>query len=219
MLDWSVLPAFIVSALVITLSPGADTFLLLRATIRGGVRDGLATMLGIMTGIAVLSLLLISGVGIVIAKIPSALFVLKIAGSLYLLYLALRSLIAAITLLREHRSRDEEVVSLDEPAGSKSGPYVMGFLTNITNPKVLIFFLAFFPQFLGASDNAVLQLTMLCGVFTVLAVSWLLVIIATATAMRKVMTTPGFTIAMEFVVAAVFAVLAITLLISGLALH
>lgn len=219
MLDWSVLPAFIVSALVITLSPGADTFLLLRATIRGGIRDGIATMLGILTGIAVLSILLISGVGIIIAKIPAALFLLKIAGSLYLLYLAIRSLLAAITLLREHRSRDAEVVSLDEPNGSKSGPYVMGFLTNITNPKVLIFFLAFFPQFLGTNENAVLQLTMLCVVFTILAVSWLLVIIATATAMRKVMTTPGFTIAMEFVVAAVFAVLAITLLISGLALN
>jgi threonine/homoserine/homoserine lactone efflux protein len=89
----------------------------------------------------------------------------------------------------------------------------------VTNPKVLIFFLAFFPQFLGKSTNAALQLTFLCLVFVLVSAVWLITLIFTASAMRKVMTTTGFTIAMEFVVAGVFAVLAITLLVSGLSVH
>ena len=73
-----------------------------------------------------------------------------------------------------------------------------------------------FPQFLGDSPNAALQLTFLCLIFVVVSAVWLTSIVFAASAMRKVMTTTGFTIAMEFVVAGVFAVLAITLLVSGL---
>lgn len=220
MLDYSVLPAFVVSALVIILSPGADTFLLLRSTLRGGVRDGFFTMLGIYAGIATLSLLLISGVGLVIARAPGALFWLKIVGALYLLYLALQSLRAGIQLLRRKKAGTFTSIDIDASGSSrKAGPFVLGYLTNVTNPKVLIFFLAFFPQFLGQSSNAAVQLAFLCLVFVVVSAVWLITLIYTASAMRKVMTTTGFTIAMEFVVAGVFAVLAITLLVSGLSVH
>ena len=220
MLDYSVLPAFLISALVIILSPGADTFLMLRSTIRGGMRDGFLTMLGIYAGITTLSVLLISGVGLLIAKAPGALFWLKIVGALYLLFLAIQSLRAGMKLVRLNRSGNVEELEI-ETVGStrKAGPFVMGFLTNVTNPKVLIFFLAFFPQFLGTAPSAALQLTFLCLVFVVVSAVWLTTLVFTATAMRKVMTTAGFTIAMEFVVAGVFAVLAITLLVSGLAVH
>lgn len=217
MLDWTILPAFIVSALVIILSPGADTFLLLRATIRGGTKDGFATFFGIITGIALLSVLLISGVGLVIAKVPQALFGLKIAGSLYLLYLAVRSFLAGIKLVKQLRSTDSDVSEEPLPSRVKAGPYVVGFLTNVTNPKVLIFFLAFFPQFLGRAENSLWQLVMLCAVFLIASIPWLLMLIFTASAMRKILTTVGFTIAMEFVVGVVFTVLSITLLVTGLA--
>lgn len=216
-LDFTVLPAFFVAALVIIFSPGADTFLLLRSTVRGGIKDGVLTMLGIYTGIAVLSALLISGVGLVIARAPGALFWLKIVGALYLLYLAIMSLRSGIKLVRVFNQGDSALLDIDALAGKrKAGPYVMGFLTNVTNPKVLIFFLAFFPQFLGQTTNPALQLLLLCLVFVLASALWLITLMFGASAMRKVMATLGFTIAMEFVVALVFAVLAITLLISGL---
>lgn len=220
MLDYSVLPAFLISALVIILSPGADTFLMLRSTLRGGMRDGFLTMLGIYAGITTLSVLLISGVGLLIARAPGALFWLKIVGALYLLYLAVQSLRAGIKLVALNRSGDVAQVDI-YAAGPKrkAGPFVLGYLTNVTNPKVLIFFLAFFPQFLGTAPSAALQLTFLCLVFVLVSAVWLITIVFTASAMRKVMTTTGFTIAMEFVVAGVFAVLAITLLVSGLSVH
>jgi threonine/homoserine/homoserine lactone efflux protein len=219
-LDYSVLPTFLVSALVIILSPGADTFLMLRSTLRGGVKDGFLTMLGIYAGITTLSLLLISGVGLIIARAPGALFWLKIVGALYLLYLAVQSLRAGIKLLSLNRAGDLANVDIDSDGSQrKAGPFVLGFLTNVTNPKVLIFFLAFFPQFLGSAPSAAVQLTFLCLVFVVVSAVWLTTIVFAASAMRKVMTTTGFTIAMEFVVAGVFAVLAITLLVSGMSVH
>lgn len=219
-LDLSVLPAFLVSALVIILSPGADTFLMLRSTLRGGKKDGFLTMLGIYAGITTLSLLLISGVGLVVAKAPGALFWLKILGALYLLFLAIQSLRAGINLVKRNSAGESITVDQDQSlTRPKAGPFVLGFLTNVTNPKVLIFFLAFFPQFLGESMNAALQLTMLCVIFVAVSAVWLVTLVFAASAMRKVMTTTGFTIAMEFVVATVFAVLAITLLFSGLSVH
>lgn len=216
MLDYSVLPAFLVSALVIILSPGADTFLMLRSTLRGGIKDGFLTMLGIYAGITTLSVLLISGVGLVIARAPGALFWLKIVGAVYLLFLAVQSFRAGVKLVVLKRSAQLDSIDINLGTQRKAGPFVLGFLTNVTNPKVLIFFLAFFPQFLGDSPNAALQLTFLCLIFVVVSAVWLTSIVFAASAMRKVMTTTGFTIAMEFVVAGVFAVLAITLLVSGL---
>ena len=220
MLDYAVLPAFLISALVIILSPGADTFLMLRSTLRGGKKDGFLTMFGIYTGIATLSLLLISGVGLVIAKAPGALFWLKIVGALYLLLLAVQSLRAGIRLVSANRAGTLDQLDIDsESSKRKVGPFLMGYLTNVTNPKVLIFFLAFFPQFLGKADNVALQLVFLCLVFVFVSAIWLVTLVFAASAMRKVMTTAGFAIAMEFVVAGVFAVLAITLLVSGLSIH
>ena len=219
-LDLSVLPAFLVSALVIILSPGADTFLMLRSTLRGGKKDGFLTMLGIYAGITTLSLLLISGVGLVVAKAPGALFWLKILGALYLLFLAVQSLRAGVNLVKRNSAGESITVDQDQSVTRpKAGPFVLGFLTNVTNPKVLIFFLAFFPQFLGDSSHAAVQLAMLCLIFVVVLAVWLVTLVFAASAMRKVMTTTGFTIAMEFVVATVFAVLAITLLFSGLSVH
>jgi threonine/homoserine/homoserine lactone efflux protein len=222
MLDYSVLPAFIVAALVIILSPGADTFVLLRSTLRGGVKSGFSTMFGIYTGIVILSALLISGVGLLIARAPGALFWLQIIGALYLLYLSLRSAYAGFTLLREHRGAQDESIDIEavaaEEKNSKLGPYVVGLLTNITNPKVLVFFLAFFPQFLGQSESPALQLMFLCGIFIAVSAVWLVFIVFAAHAMRTVMTTVWFTITMEFIVAGVFLVLAVTLLAGGLSL-
>ncbi|MEG0589783.1 LysE family translocator, partial [Aurantimicrobium sp.] len=124
MLDYSVLPAFLISALVIILSPGADTFLMLRSTLRGGMRDGFLTMLGIYAGITTLSALLISGVGLLIARAPGALFWLKIVGALYLLYLAVQSLRAGIKLVALNRSGDVNQVDINAAGPKrKAGPF------------------------------------------------------------------------------------------------
>ena len=88
MVDFTVLAAFVPASLVIILSPGADTFLLLRYAIRGGRRAGFSAMFGILAGLSLISLLLISGIGLLVSQYPLALEVLTIAGIGVLVVLA-----------------------------------------------------------------------------------------------------------------------------------
>jgi threonine/homoserine/homoserine lactone efflux protein len=90
----------------------------------------------------------------------------------------------------------------------------MSLITNVTNPKVLIFYVAFFPQFLGQAESAVLQLTLLSVAFLVVTIIWLVPLVYAASAARNFFLRPRVAVAMEFTVAAVFLLLAILLAIN-----
>jgi threonine/homoserine/homoserine lactone efflux protein len=211
-LDLAVLSTFIPASLVIILSPGADTFLLLRYAIRLGRGAGFRSMLGILMGLSLVSLVLISGVGLVVTQFPIALDLLTYLGIGILLFLALTSVSAAIILLRS-RSDPQGSGTPSEPSrvGLKS-PVQMSLITNITNPKVLIFYLAFFPQFLGDATSVIGQLTLLSLVFLVVTTAWLVPLVFVASAARAFFERPTVAVVMEFSVATVFLALAITLL-------
>lgn len=205
MVDTSVIAAFVLSSLVIIMSPGADTFLLLRFAIRSGRPAGFAAMAGILAGLSLVSLLLISGMGLLITQVPYALITVNVAGIAVLLTLAAVSARAGWLLLRN---------PLEDPAAEKrlsGSPFSISVLTNVTNPKVLIFYLAFFPQFLGDADNAVLQLTLLSAVFLLVSTLWLIPLVYAASAARAFFLQPRVAVMMEFVVAGVFLVLAVLL--------
>lgn len=206
MVDTSVLLAFILSSLVIILSPGADTFLLLRFAIRGGPRAGFSAMFGILAGLSLVSLLLISGMGLLISQVPLALGIVNVGGIAVLVMLAAISVRAGLGLLRAP-STSEPVATLS----TKDKPFRLSLVTNVTNPKVLIFYLAFFPQFLGEAQSPVLQLTLLSVAFLVVTVVWLVPLVYAASAARNFFLKPRVAIAMEFTVAGVFLALAILL--------
>ena len=209
MVDTSVLLAFILASLVIILSPGADTFLLLRFAIRGGPRAGFSSMVGILAGLSLVSLLLISGMGLLISEIPLALGIVNILGIVVLVVLAGISVQAGLRLRNTPvRASDVELFP------GKDGPFRLSLITNVTNPKVLIFYLAFFPQFLGTASSPVLQLTLLSVVFRVVTVLWLVPLVYAASAARTFFLRPRVAVAMEFTVAAVFLLLAILLALS-----
>ena len=206
MVDTSVLLAFILSSLVIILSHGADTFLLLRFAIRGGPRAGFSAMFGILAGLSLVSLLLISGMGLLISQVPLALGIVNVGGIAVLVMLAAISVRAGLGLLRAP-STSEPVATLS----TKDKPFRLSLVTNVTNPKVLIFYLAFFPQFLGEAQSAVLQLTLLSVAFLVVTIVWLVPLVYAASAARSFFLKPRVAIAMEFTVASVFLALAIVL--------
>ena len=206
MVDTSVLLPFILSSLVIILSPGADTFLLLRFAIRGGPRAGFSAMFGILVGLSLVSLLLISGMGLLISQVPLALGIVNVGGIAVLVMLAGISVRAGIGLLRTP-STSEQVTTVT----TKDKPFRLSLVTNVTNPKVLIFYLAFFPQFLGEAQSAMLQLTLLSVAFLMVTVVWLVPLVYAASAARSFFLKPRVAIAMEFTVAAVFLALAIVL--------
>jgi len=210
-LDFAILAAFIPASLVIILSPGADTFLLLRFAIKGGRADGFAALFGILTGLSLVSVLLISGVGLVVSQFPIALDVLTIVGIGILLLLAAISVRAGVALVRDPIPVTGNPAPPVDSAGALDKPFRMSMITNITNPKVLIFYLAFFPQFLGSATSVAGQLTLLSIAFLVVSALWLIPLVFVASAARAFFKRPRVAIAMEFSVASVFILLAIAL--------
>jgi threonine/homoserine/homoserine lactone efflux protein len=194
-LDLSQFPAFLLACAVVVLTPGVDAFLLLRTSMRSGTRAGLLTLAGIHTASAVQVGLVISGLGVVLARYPAVLTALRWIGAAYLLYLAVS--IARGLLTR--RVGDAEPA----PAAPRDRPFRRGFLTNITNPKMLLFSLAFLPQFIG-SGNPAAQLTALAVVFLGLAAIWELMIVLAASRVAGRLRRPGVTTALDAVCATVF---------------
>ncbi len=215
MVDFAVLAAFVPASLVIILSPGADTLLLLRYAIRGGRSAGFAAMLGILAGLGLISLLLISGIGLLASQYPVALDVLTLAGIVVLLVLAFISARAALALLKKLPVSGGPDATDLAPSFTAGEPFRMSLITNVTNPKVLIFYLAFFPQFLGSATNVVWQLTLLSVAFLVFTVLWLVPLVFAASAASAFFSRPRVAIAMEFSVAAVFLLLAIVLAVTA----
>jgi threonine/homoserine/homoserine lactone efflux protein len=213
--DFTVLAAFIPASLVIILSPGADTFLLLRYAIRGGRSAGFSAMMGILAGLSLISLLLISGIGLLVSQYPLALDVLTLAGIGVLVVLAAISARAALRLLKTVAGAETPTTTDVSPTFTAAEPFRMSLITNVTNPKVLIFYLAFFPQFLGSASSVVWQLSLLSLAFLVVTVVWLVPLVFAASAASAFFQRPKVAIAMEFSVAGVFLLLAVVLALTA----
>ncbi|MFD9733817.1 LysE family translocator [Umezawaea sp. NPDC059074] len=202
-LDFGQLPAFLIACVVVVLTPGVDAFLLLRTSMRSGTRAGLWALAGIHSASFVQVGLVISGLGVVLARYPAVLVALRWIGAAYLLWLALS---IARSLLRRTTGSDEPVEVVADR------PFRRGFLTNITNPKMLLFSLAFLPQFIGAGQPTA-QLAMLAVVFLGLAALWELLIVVAASRVAGRLRRPGVTTALDAVCAAVFLTMSVGLVL------
>ncbi|WP_086665694.1 LysE family translocator [Lentzea kentuckyensis] len=199
--DFGQVPAFLIACAVVIVTPGVDAFLLLRTSLRSGTRAGLLALAGIHTAAAVQVALVISGLGVVLAQYPMVLTALRWIGAAYLLYLAIS---IARGLLKRTGDEQEEVMS--------DRPFRQGFLTNITNPKMILFSLAFLPQFIGSGEPAP-QLAMLAVVFLGLAAVWELMIVLAASRVAGRLRRPGVTTALDAVCAAVFLTMSVGLVL------
>lgn len=153
-MELSLLIGFVGVALVAYLVPGPDWLMVLRGATEGP-RHGAITGLGSQAGLAVHGLLATVGVSALIAAAPQALVVIQVVGALYLLYLA-------ITGVRRGSS--------EEDAGSVG--WKQAFVTNITNPKAIIFFAAIAPQFVTPGQPIWIQMLVLTLVDVAIGVVW-----------------------------------------------
>jgi threonine/homoserine/homoserine lactone efflux protein len=138
-----VILTFALAALVLFITPGPDMALFLSRTINYGRAHGIVCQLGAMTGIFFHSLLAAFGISLLLATIPTAFWVVKIGGALYLLWLA----IAAI--------RSGNSLAMLAPASARPtlwDSYLAGVAIDLLNPKVILFFVTFLPQFVEAHD-------------------------------------------------------------------
>ena len=197
MLDFSQLLPFSLASAIIILSPGADSFVLLRISHSRGVKDGMAALWGINLGNTTQALLMISGVGLVVSKIAVAILVLKILGGIYMAYLAFMAARAALKPSMPDLSAEGARVK-------KGSPFMQGLISNITNPKPLLFYLAFFPLFIGKATNVPVQLAVLSSIFIGMALIWQTVIVYAAVKLSETMKSARFNRIMDVVCAIAF---------------
>lgn len=138
-MNYELLISFVVATSALAISPGPDNIYVLMQSLVHGKKFGLATVCGLMTGCLVHTTLVAFGVSALIKANDSLYFIIKLFGALYLMYLA----------YKVFKSDAELSIANDTiPKKSLSQLFKQGFIMNVLNPKVSIFFLAFFPGFL-----------------------------------------------------------------------
>jgi len=140
--DLPILAAYLVASVILGLTPGPDMTFFLSKTVAQSRAAGLAALAGASTGLVVHTILVAAGLSVLLAASATAFTVLKIAGALYLAWLAIDAV------------RSGSSLSLDKKGGweTLSSVYVKGLTVNLLNPKVIIFFVTFLPQFVAAAD-------------------------------------------------------------------
>ena len=180
-LETSKLIYFLSASILLTLAPGPDILYLLAKSLADGARSGIILACGLVSGIVFHTTLVMVGVAALIKSSATAMFLLKIFGAAYLLFLAFGAFKSA-RAKKQLEMRNEEL-GIKKPAAL----YKRGVLMNVLNPKVLLFFLAFLPQFVNlSSDGASLQILFLGVVFAAQALIIFSIIAAFAGRVRKV---------------------------------
>ncbi|MGH8134952.1 MAG: LysE family translocator [Steroidobacteraceae bacterium] len=167
MIDEQVI-AFAIVAMAMTMAPGADTMLVVRNALRSGRRDGYFTVAGICSGLYVHALLSALGISVILMHSATAFTIMKIAGAAYLVWLGFNSMRSAA---RRSDSQAAGVVARAKVTPARC--YREGFLTNVLNPKVIVFYLALLPQFIGPTDSVLLKSLLLTVIHFVEGILWL----------------------------------------------
>ena len=156
-----------VSALVI-IAPGQDTALTIRNTLVGGRGGGIATAAGVVTGLATWTVATSAGLAALLVASQPLFLALRLAGAAYLVFLGIQALRAALF----PKSDPQEPIS----AGSRlrrSVAYRQGLLSNLGNPKILVFFLSLLPQFIERGQASFGRLLLLGLIFCCMTLTWL----------------------------------------------
>ncbi|WP_405571938.1 LysE family translocator [Winogradskyella sp. Asnod2-B02-A] len=156
-MNYDLLISFALATSVLAISPGPDNIYVLVQSISNGKSYGLATVCGLITGCIVHTTLLAFGVSAIISANENLFFGIKLLGAFYLLFLAYKVYKSDATI-----SLNSDVL----PKKSLKQLFIQGFFMNVLNPKVMIFFLAFFPGFLFSDTmSTIKQFYILGGVF------------------------------------------------------
>jgi len=158
-LNYEILSAFILATAALAISPGPDNIYVLTQSISNGIKYGISTTAGLITGCIVHTTFLAFGISALIKENDQIFFVVKLFGAFYLFYLAYK-----VYHTKVHITLDNTEI----PKKSLSQLYRQGFIMNVLNPKVTIFFLAFFPGFLFSEDlDTVIQFYVLGLLFMI----------------------------------------------------
>jgi threonine/homoserine/homoserine lactone efflux protein len=177
---------FIVAAGLLTITPGADTAMVLRTSTSCGPRDGVAASVGICLGLLVWGMSSAFGLTALLAASERAFNIVKWMGAAYLVYLGIK------LLARPRTSMSVDTASSGRPAtGSRNkGAFYRGFLSNILNPKVGVFYVTFLPQFIPHGINVAGFSLLLAGIHVLITMAWFALLIALTVPLGRFLTQP-----------------------------
>lgn len=173
MIRWE---AFFALSVLLIVTPGPDTALVLRNSLWGGRTAGVATAAGVAMGLATWTVAASVGIAALIQASEPAFLVLRLLGAAYLTYLGVQALRAAFRLEDKRAPHDLVARARVRPAKALR----QGILSNLANPKIAIFFTTFLPQFVPANAPSVVALLELGFIFCAITLTWLLAYAAAA---------------------------------------
>lgn len=195
---------FLGAAVFLTLMPGPDILFVITQSITRGRKAGIVFAAGLCTGLIVHVTAVCLGISVLLMSSPVAFTALKFAGAGYLLYLGVKSFLG----------RNQNHFHLDTATAVSGKLYRKGILMNVLNPKVILFFLAFFPQFIDkAAGNPILQMLVLGLFFMVQAfLIFSLVALLAARLARRLMQNPRIAFGVNIAEALIYCIIGISIL-------
>ena len=199
-MDLNAIFAFIAVATLLVISPGPNGFLIAKTVPLSGHRAGLTNIAGFVAVFYVHGTLSIFGISILLVQSANAFFVFKMLGAAYLIWLGIKALRNAF------RQPATQSTLAEEPAQkpvSMKGAFYEGFLTNILNPKVSVFYLAAFPQFLPV-DGSALSAYSLVTAHSLVNVLWFSAMVFTLSRIKSATNNPTFKVWLNSITGVVF---------------
>ena len=161
---------FLGIVLVLTITPGADMALVMRNVLAHGMRATWPTLLGIFSGFLVHVVACVAGLSVVLRDSEVAFEVVKLVGAAWLVWLGASAIVGAV---RSSSTTQAATGEVEEARASFRALFVGGFLTNVLNVKIALFYIAFLPQFAPAGDRFVPVALGLAAVQMAIGFTWL----------------------------------------------
>lgn len=172
---------YVLLCILLIILPGPDTAIVTKNTLVTSKRAGLMTMAGTLTALMMHTTFAIVGLSAIIVQSAKLFMIIKLIGAIYLVFLGVKTFMAM---------RNKKKQAVDRNDVKSSSPYIQGFLTNILNPKVAVFFLTFLPQFVVNVDAPFIPFLLLGLTYTVLTFVWFIFYIALLHQVRTFMNRP-----------------------------
>lgn len=203
MIDVPLLLAFIAAAAVLAVTPGVDTAMVLNTAVSTGKRPALMAGLGIALGCLLWGVVVSFGLGAVLQTSEAAYKAVKYLGAIYLLWIG-------IGLLMRPRSTSES--GLRAKLKDKGGQaFRRGFMVNVLNPKVGIFYLTFLPQFVPQSADVASYSLLLASIHVLLSLAWFCVLIIATLPLGEFLKNPRSVKMLDRVTGGIFVFFAVRL--------
>ena len=238
-MSFSVLTSFALASFILAIAPGPDNIFVLTQSALYGVKKGIAVIIGLCLGILIQTLCLVVGLSAFISAVPALMIVIKLIGVAYLCYLAYQAIRASLALSRESSQAAASAAGAGAGADAKADAgagvetksnshnklgdisyrrlVYRGLIMNITNPKVQLFFLSFFPQFLPSSAQGMVlaaYMALLGAIFVLMTLIVFCSIALFSGTLSSYFNSPSFNIKLNYSAAFIFLALAVFTLLT-----